>query len=352
MQIDFHHAVTYVVARLAGFSPAEADIVVYSAQYVDDATDEGIIEFSSGALFHRISSAHKMLDYRNSEELGNHRVWLPFHFLPGNDGLPAGANPDGSFINKIICRPNSHVARDMVRDCIDQSHRPYALHRLGITMHVYADTWAHQGFAGVNHKINEASSLVSNDSDFDIRFTDKIVNFFIDKAFPLGHGTVLSYPDQPHLKWEYNNAYGRLIVRDNPADFIDAAGHMYHVMRAYREGVSLPDFDRIGRIPDVDRDTMIRFLQNTTSKEGEKRHRVWLDAVGIGEFSFGAETVHYDPDEKLWKTQALGGKKWTGQLPYSEDFLHSNWKLFHDALLAHRFAIIHEILPQYGICAA
>ncbi len=352
MQIDFHHAVTYVVARLAKFSQAEAEIIAYSAQYVDDATDEGTIRFDNGALFNRTSSAHKMLDYRNSEELGNHRVWLPFHFLPGNGGLPAGSNPDGSFINKIVCRPNSHVARDMVRDCIDQSYRPYALHRLGITMHVYADTWAHQGFAGVNHKINEAASLVSNDDAFDVKFTDKIANFFIGKAYPLGHGSVLSYPDQPYLKWEYNNTFGRLVSRDNPADFIDAADHMYHVMCAYREGNSLPNFERIEKIPSADRDTMLRFLQNTTAKEGEKRHRVWLDAISIGEFSFGAETVQYDPDEKLWKTRALGGKDWSGVLQYSEDFLQSDWKLFHDALLAHRFCVIHDILPNYGICAA
>jgi hypothetical protein len=38
MQIDFHHAVTYLCARMAGFAAAEAEIIAYSAQYVDDAT--------------------------------------------------------------------------------------------------------------------------------------------------------------------------------------------------------------------------------------------------------------------------------------------------------------------------
>ena len=35
----------------------------------------------------------------------------------------------------------------------------HALHRLGITMHVYADTWAHQGFAGTPHEINQATEI-------------------------------------------------------------------------------------------------------------------------------------------------------------------------------------------------
>lgn len=42
MQIDFHHATTYVLARLAGFEHPEANIIAYSAQYVDDATNSGL----------------------------------------------------------------------------------------------------------------------------------------------------------------------------------------------------------------------------------------------------------------------------------------------------------------------
>lgn len=34
MQIDFHHAVTYVAGRLAGKDHAKADIIAYAAQYV------------------------------------------------------------------------------------------------------------------------------------------------------------------------------------------------------------------------------------------------------------------------------------------------------------------------------
>jgi hypothetical protein len=155
MQIDFHHATTYVAARLAGFTHAEADIVAHAAQYVDDATSSGLINFDQGQLYSRISSAHQMIDTRNTRKLKNHLVWIPFHFLPANDGLGEGQNPIGSFINKLVCKPDSPIARQMVRQAILDRERPYGLHRLGVTMHVYADTWAHQGFAGVRHKINE-----------------------------------------------------------------------------------------------------------------------------------------------------------------------------------------------------
>ena len=101
MQIDFHHTATYVIARFAGFENEEAKIIAHSAQYVDDATNDGTINFDNGAMYKRISSAHKMLDYRNFADLANHQVWIPFHFLPGNGGKPAGMNPAGSFIEKI-----------------------------------------------------------------------------------------------------------------------------------------------------------------------------------------------------------------------------------------------------------
>ena len=84
MQIDFHHSVTYVLSRIAGFLHSEASIIAYCAQYVDDATNSGIIHFDNGWSFDRICSAHKLLDYRNFQELANHHVWIPFHFLPGN----------------------------------------------------------------------------------------------------------------------------------------------------------------------------------------------------------------------------------------------------------------------------
>lgn len=44
MQIDFHHATTYVLARMASFPHEEADIIAYSAQYVDDCTNGGLLK--------------------------------------------------------------------------------------------------------------------------------------------------------------------------------------------------------------------------------------------------------------------------------------------------------------------
>ena len=51
----------------------------------------------------------------------------------------------------------------MVRTCIEDQHPLYGHHRLGITLHVYTDTWAHQGFAGFRHDINNVKALDDQD---------------------------------------------------------------------------------------------------------------------------------------------------------------------------------------------
>jgi hypothetical protein len=361
MQTDFHHAATYTIARCAGFPREQAEVIAYAAQYVDDATNAGLIEFEEGALYERTASAHKMLDYKNFDELANHKVWLPFHFLPGNASLPPGEIPAGKFIERLICRPGnvSHVAEEMVRLAIAERRQAYGLHRFGVTMHVYADTWAHQGFAGVLHKINRAS-------EFSFEHAHEVANgwkawmerikarFVATASPPLGHGEAASAPDQPYLVWSYTNGRGERIERNNPRDFRTAAEYMCRKMRGYlagdyktqHAGLAMADAKVIGEIIDLESD------------DAEVRYQAWVTAVEAGRFSFGKEVfpTYIAKGEGSWKYHALGTTKEhdSGEERYRYDpsFLTSDWKRFHDGLSRHRFAMLHEVLPRYGICAA
>jgi len=353
MQIDFHHATTYVVARAAGFDHGQADIIAYAAQYVDDATSTGTVHFDNQAVYNRISSAHKMLDARNTIELANHQVWLAFHFLPGNDSRPAGEDPSGSFINKIVCRPDSHVAQEMVRGVILDKGRLYGLHRLGVAMHVYADTWAHQGFAGVLHTINEVEDAEETSSS---RIFSKGIGRFLrdvldDAIPPLGHGRANVFPDMPFLQWQYENGKGELIQRDNTSDFLIAADHMCKAMRRFILG------DPDANVAGLDADTKAKLHElfaGIKEEKGDARHAEWLKAIRGGVFSFGAVAIaDYMPrGRESWKAQALGTSHDLPVHRYQPAFLQSDWKLFHDAIQAHRFHVVHDILPRYGICAA
>ncbi|MBT7618101.1 MAG: hypothetical protein HN590_12535 [Calditrichaeota bacterium] len=373
MQIDFHYAVTYVAARFAGFSPKDAKIICYSSQYVDAAINSGVVHFRNKAMYSRISSAHTMLDYRNFQELANHQVWIPFHFLPGNGGSKPGTDPSRKFIDKLVCKPDSYVAKDMVESCIASCDRPYGLHRLGITMHVLADTFAHQGFAGINHEIND----VANSEDLDKKPTDlrgKLVRYFgslysnaankvISNALPLGHGPALTFPDMPFLKWSYEDGAGKMIPRDNTKIFMDAVVCIHEAMVRYQKqdpnytlsaGDSIP-MDELKKI----KKNFLAFKDD----DGDNRNDKWLSYINRGKFTFTEPSEPKVKVEKFiakgpgsWKHKALDTtKEWEAgheRFQFTPEFLVSDWKLFHDALQIHRIDVIRNILPKYGICAA
>lgn len=355
MQKDFHHAVTYVVARLAGFEQDKARIIAHSAQYVDDATENALIKFDNKALFQRIYSSHKMLSPQNMVDLDSHRTWLPFHFLPGNENRAVGTFERGAFINKIICHPDSHVAQDMVRMTIEQQDRPYSLHRLGVSMHVYADTWAHQGFAGVWHKINKTEDVSEQEvTGFFETLTTAFRDFTDDLVPPLGHGQAGTLPDMPFLKWKYKNGLGVSIERDNTTDFVEAANQMCRAMQRY----ILKDVH--ADVPGMSAGNQEKFRDNFKdfkSDDGEVRHGLWVDAIANGEFPelAGDDPLTYIIGNEVgsWKFEALGVfEEKVTDYKYPEQFLTSDWKKFHDAIYAHRFQMIHEVFPRYGICVA
>jgi hypothetical protein len=351
MQIDFHHTVTYVAARIAGFTDEDAGIIAYSAQYVDDATNSGSVVFANMALYTRISSAHKSVDLKNLDDVENHLVWIPFHFLPGNGGLPAGKSPSEKFIDKLVCWPDSPPAREMLETAFQQRENPNALHRLGITMHVYADTWAHQGFAGVLHEVNEADDAVETDGAGVFGDLGTFLFGVLDDAIPpLGHGRVNIFPDMPFLSWEYKNGRDETIARNNTDIFCEAADALCRAMQEFRR---LRDVNvQVTGIGASDLGVMRRLFSTLTMKESEQRHRAWLQAISVGEFSFGSATVSYDAEGRnSWKAHALGTSLDLPVHSYNDDFLTCNWRLFHNALQQHRISILHDILPKYGICA-
>ena len=353
MQIDFHHATTYVIARLAGFNHKKAEIIAHASQYVDDATSSGTVRFSNKAMYNRISSAHKMLDERNFQELANHLVWLPFHFLPGNGGMEAGKDPSKSFIDKIVCKPNSPIAQELVKHTILEQDRTYGLHRLGVTMHVYADTWAHQGFAGVLHEINEVEDAkeIGKSEVFTKRLGSWLRDILDDAIPPLGHGRANIFPDMPFLEWQYMNGKGKLIKRNNTDFFYEAANEMCKAMKRYR--LKDPEANVTG-LKEEDEQVMRQLFTSVKEKKGEKRHKKWLDRLKKGVFkSIGKVELSYTGKGKgSWKQESLGSNFDEEVYKYHANFLGSDWKLFHDAIQAHRFYMIHDLLPKYGICAA
>jgi len=307
-------------------------------------------------MYRRLATAHRALDYKNFASLANRLVWIPFHFLPGNGGLEADRDPEGKFIHKLITRPDSPVARRMFADAIRDQDRPYHLHRLGIVSHVYVDTWAHQGFAGVNHRVNVVRD-VRQEGVVDQGFQQKVYRFFQgfvqQRVPPIGHGAALSYPDRPYLRWSYVNGLDELVERDNPALFVEAADRLYRMFVRYR--ARDPELEVDGLSADAKGMLRTRF-EGIRDPDERVRHRRWLDE--LEEDAFGIGPVELDYVAKgpgSWRATALqypAPDTKERRFPYDDAFLGSDWKRFHDAAKAHRRSIVDDVLPSFGICVA
>jgi hypothetical protein len=134
---------------------------------------------------------------------------------------------------------------DQIHKPIDKSLFLNAL--VGIRLHVYADTWAHQGFAGPRSpRINDAANLkvgaglepevsvVDHKSAIDSGFGPK-------SALPAshsGHGNALRYPDYPAYHYSYVRPFdGKRIERSNPVEYSEAYEAVHFFLQDYRKRI-------------------------------------------------------------------------------------------------------------------
>ena len=368
MQKDFHHAVIYVLARLAGFDADEAGVISYSSQYVDDEVRGDVVYFDTGAIYQPICSSHKMVDGRNFNMLANHLSWVPFHFLPGDKGdqLKKKRNDEMNtedFEERVVCVKNSAIAREMLKECFHFVDTPNFLHRIGVTLHVYADTWAHQKFSGIQSAHNMVQRIDDEDADSNwlIRVVGGIKDFFvsiasrfIDKVMPLGHGAALVYPDLPYLTWKYKDHRGLIHERNNVEEFMDAVTNIFSMLVQFRKRAYGNDAEPLA---EGDAQAIRKCFTDFTDVDANARHKRWIDAIADGLFTFGAEDVEYKESGKgSWEDIALGEELFRKcnrrYYEFKEHFMTSDWKMFHDALKDHQYFLNRVMFPRYNLCLA
>ena len=356
MQIDFHHAVTYVLARLAGFPHGEARIIAYAAQYVDDSVNKGTIQFDNGTSYDHIASSHETFDVANNRlNAEDYSVWVPFHFLPGNNGSPADQDPGVPEVQKLLCQPYSPLAAGMLEACKASCGKPNSLHRLGITTHVFADTFAHQRFAGIRNDLNKASDI-SLPTKTLADWTLKGEADFVQRIeMKLGHGSVATFPDLPFLEWSYKDNYEKIVTKSNPTIFMEACEKIFEFYLDYRGETPARTIDP------QDHELLATSLLKFTDREGEGREVKWMELLRKGGFtSFGplsdqelSEFKYTKKGEGSWKWVALGTLEAKdspeGVFPYSPAFESSDYRCFHEALKEHHTFVLETLLPRFKI---
>jgi hypothetical protein len=214
MRLDFHFYTIYALARSVGFNPENAYVIAYASQYTDDEVNENTLLFENGGEFEPVITAHRIFDPMAVSERICKKVWVPFHFLPGNRGMG---------IEQMSTVANGDLAQAIIDQFLSYDLLPYSRHLLGIILHAYADTWSHQNFSGMRNGINQASEL---------RVQGKNIHIY-NLAPTLGHAQTGSTPDEPRLEWEYINYRGELQQIANYNRAIEAAQNCHKVLSQF-----------------------------------------------------------------------------------------------------------------------
>ncbi len=398
MQKDFHFYTTYVLCRCNGLPHEKARIIAYSSQQVDDAKYGHELEFKEGGRFQQQMTAHEYVSPKILNLRTQYEIYGTYHFIPGN--RQDKRKEDGSipFRHRMLCAKNSEVSQKVFEHVYRQKKEPDFFHSLGIALHAYSDTWAHQDFSALfkfekNNKMNDADHVMvsNNNGDYYEPYkpgektfdkvrgkAERIGNYIINQfeLMKMGHCQVYTLPDEPYRKWKYYHRYlNEHIERDNIEIYLDASKTIYQQLRNL---FSKPGLKHHISEPVIAWEDIEANLEECFSYEDtlEERNKNWLKAIIAGNFGFAMSDGSLDSFKyarKEWfnkaveiepkKSRLFDKKKLNCFLMYGEfnhqslketysrkdGFLTSDWKLFHDAARKYKNFFIHDLLQEYGM---
>ena len=273
MDLDYHYGTIYVLARWAKFGSANSQIIATSSQLVDDNVDDN--SFSDAREKEMIA---KGIPVRYSCQniwgsltgTGNCEAWVPFHFLPGLEGDTTD--------EQLVCRKHSVLAQKLrdrlLETTLDNSSFGF---RLGVGLHVFADTWAHQGFAGINTAVNMVQNIIfaTPGKHLEETISDFIANHptvgdLVQGLNPLGHVAAAHCPDLPYLWWKSSKQFNE--GRKNWEEFIEASEEIFRVLQSV-------SCEPVTGLSDEQRELLRRCFQEIPYEDVEDRYQGWLQRI-------------------------------------------------------------------------
>lgn len=347
MQKDFHFYTIYTLCRCNGMSPKNSKRVAYASQHTDDAKYNRTLDFENGGRFQQVLSAHKFIHLRVFSLDSQYKIYVPFHFIPGIKGE--------RFQEHMVCRQNSEIAQQMVREVSTLKDKPYQLHRLGIALHVYADTWSHKDFSGLQIELNNIEQIdVANESKSGI--AKVFTSFFREVTEALipqiGHAEAAMLPDEPYRKWSFYHVYQeKIIKRKNWLICQDACNAIYKEIKHFLTKNS--EYRTENSIP---WGAVRKEIVNLFKQKGnlEERCHNWIEKINKSVFGFPCQAVEKDisyHDREWFKKAVIVETDDEEEEKYfrKDGFHSSDWKYFHDAAASHRFFVLQELLSSKGI---
>lgn len=273
MDINFHYFAVKTIASKAGFSADDAQVIAAYSQFVDDFTmindccfKSAVPAFAShliqkGVLYDTFTTITTGFDA--FYEMGRLALWkyqrkicVPFHFIPiqvlpttiksGDDTSNYRTHYaiyNGTMlINSLLDRATSEYKTALSKGALE---RKIALMRVGMTLHIFADTYAHDGYSGFwgweNYSYIEKVTRLRDDADV----TGNYNRDTVARAPAIGHANVSHVPDDTFvyfsIKYARNNSendkskYSLSRSRSNLQWFCNAAKNIFQYLCALRD---------------------------------------------------------------------------------------------------------------------
>lgn len=262
MDFNFHYFAVKTIATFAGFDEDQSQILAAYSQFVDDydvwrnysfqevpdyatslvkeKVNNRYIFYSVTTGFNSLLDSARLLLPKYQKE-----VVVPFHFIPTKPLSDLGTHCDRSEYRTAPADMNGtflikHLLDDAKRKYLDDPG-VYSLMRIGVLLHIFADTYAHQNFSGFqgweNYSyLERVTDNFSNDKDITKNYNPD----FLKRIFSLGHAEVGHAPDETYVSFSVSMAgnvnqknekeYSVHFSRSNTQVFADAAKQIFRYL--------------------------------------------------------------------------------------------------------------------------
>lgn len=281
MNVEFHYYIIHFLANQAGFPEEDARTIAYSSQFVDHNIISYSVKTDSGSY-----QTFPTQNYGFWDDYFPLEAYIPFHFFPGDPDYAKGKRLDGRK-NPLSCTPNSPHVKELLLSALKTRN----LYRVGIALHTYADSWAHQNFSGRLEDWNkmEARSPIP----------------------AIGHAQALRKPDDPGLIWRDGRLSRDYQKISNHDRVLSAARMIYKYLCTYNrrdfDDVEVIEWKLAELIGEPGQKTSAERISDLIIEEGIEKYRRsdWLkSAINLTEDP-GDSEIFAGYDKLLWLKDAV-----------------------------------------------
>lgn len=260
MNISFHYCCVKTLCYLADIQETEAEEIAFYSQFVDDFnliydqiyngiyvegrppqyfTDRGIAKrvIDNTWYFYPVTTGISMIQTAAPELLNTHMLLtiVPFHFIPKQPWHEIARNDaKGRRCVQVSMEDKTDsLMKTMMTDFLNSGIRDNM--KLGMLLHIFADTYAHQMFSGISGDEN-MSGL--NYEDLKKAGTNEVVppdvlTRICYKMPPIGHAKLSHVPDAFGLEFSADFKIGGKYSRNNMDTFLQCAKEIWKLLKQY-----------------------------------------------------------------------------------------------------------------------